>query len=378
MRAVTRWLWWSLLVLATLELGARIDDRVRWGAPMGASYSYSLLKTSDSVTTRGRSNYRYSKWSMNSEGFRGPELITPRDSSVKRIVVLGASETFGMFEDENSEYPARLRVLLDSAAPNQFEVVNAALTQMMYAQMLPYIQHIVKPLRPAIVVLYPTPDFYLFNEAPVDSSTLIPPSQPSGFGLPLRLTDKLRIKAKKIVPAELSLIYRTRRASRARALFKPEEHWSEVPTDRLDVYERHLESLINEIRQMHATPVLVSHVNRFLYHKTPLSADDRQHLMAAAGARPRASNEVLIGIDSAANRRLRAVASKLDVDVVEAEAVIPSDSEHFADYTHFTNLGADLMARQILTRLLNSGVVQPQRRPLKPENNVALIGDTRN
>src|SRR6266850_4723322 len=122
--AALRWGSLAGVFLATAELAIRIDDGLTWGAPLLSPYSNDWLLTRDSVGTRGRPSYRYQKWRMNNLGFRGADITPTPTSGRTRVAILGASETFGLFESEDREYPVRMQAVLDSAAPHRFEVVN--------------------------------------------------------------------------------------------------------------------------------------------------------------------------------------------------------------------------------------------------------------
>src|SRR5271168_4781679 len=85
----------SVLVgFMVLELCTRFDDLVSFGAPIWQVYSSNNLFEYDSFGKRGRPNASYKKWRLNTLGFRGPELQKDRF----RIVCLGESETFGLYE----------------------------------------------------------------------------------------------------------------------------------------------------------------------------------------------------------------------------------------------------------------------------------------
>ncbi len=93
-----------------------------WWAPIGTSYCSPGIP----ALVRGRPGYRFQKWAMNSAGFRGPDIALTAPPGRERIAILGASETFGLFESEGHEFPAQLQVVLDSLEPRRFAVVNAA------------------------------------------------------------------------------------------------------------------------------------------------------------------------------------------------------------------------------------------------------------
>jgi hypothetical protein len=164
-----RWLAVALLFLFAAEVFARLDDNLTWGAPFLTPYSNERLLRQDSLGFRGRPNFQYQKWRMNNLGFRGPDIAPSPAPGVTRIAVIGASETFGLYESEGGEYPARMQRMLDSIAPGRYEVVNVALPGLSLASMVPYIRRSVVPIGASILVVYPTPMFYLeVRPLPVD------------------------------------------------------------------------------------------------------------------------------------------------------------------------------------------------------------------
>ena len=138
------------VVLASAELFARLDDALTWGAPLVAPYRDELLLTRDSGLVRGRPGYRFPEMGDEQRrDFRGPEIALTAPPGRERIAALGASETFGLYESEGGEFPARLRVLLDSLEPGRFEVFNTALPGMGLPSMARYYTRVVAPFPPS-------------------------------------------------------------------------------------------------------------------------------------------------------------------------------------------------------------------------------------
>ena len=78
-----------------LEAAVRLEDWIRYGTPPFVNaLSQSDLITTDSMGTHGRPNGRFRKWTLDSLGFRGPDVPRVPDPGTIRIVVTGASETF--------------------------------------------------------------------------------------------------------------------------------------------------------------------------------------------------------------------------------------------------------------------------------------------
>lgn len=359
-RTALRWVGYAAIFAVTLEVSARVDDMLTWGAPFRGRYSHEALARSDSIVVRGHEGFRYEKWQMNAQGFRGPELRRDR-AGVTRIAVLGASETFGLFEDEGQEYPAQMQRMLDSLAPGRFEVVNVALAGLGINAMLPYYERIVAPHTPDIVVTYLSPSFYLEPNPPPAQYTAwrYPARRPGLPGLVADLTPELRSAAKAktvlkaFIPAPLQRFTRERKLEQRRAGQPAEWFWTAVPADRMDMFEQQADRLIGEIDSTGAEVFVVTHANRFLHRSTPMTADDSLHMLTSLSSLfPRATPEIVAGVDSSANARLRRVATRHGARIVEAERAIPADGVHYGDYLHFTNDGARVMARLIVDALL--------------------------
>lgn len=360
-RLLRRWLVWSLVFGAVVETSARIDDCLRWGAPLVGTYSNEALLMRDSLILRGRPGYRYEKWGMNALGFRGREISTAPGAGITRIAVIGASETFGLFEGEGGEYPARMQALFDSLAPGAYEVVNVGLPGMSPVAMIPYLTHAVAPLQPSYVVVYPSPSFFLFDAPPPGvfstgdrGDRVAPASARWRPSLPeLRTVTRTKEVLKRVVPVSLWLQYREWRLRSARREQALDWVWETVPADRMALFDTQMDAVVRTIREIGARPILVTHSNRFLHRTTEASALDRQHLLAVLSSyHPRASESVMIGVDSSANTILRRLSGATGAGLIETERVLPADGEHFADYSHFTDVGADMMARLLVRYFL--------------------------
>lgn len=357
-RSALRWAAMSIILLISAETFARLDDAITWKAPLLLPYRNELLLTRDSNGMRGRPGYRYQKWAMNRAGFRGAELA-PLAPGKDRIAILGASETFGLFETEGKEYPARLQTLLDSVVPSRYEVINVALPGMGLPSMDRYYRKTVAPLQPRFVLVYPSPSFYLEPSPPADapgSSSASPEVARFGAGFfESRLLVKLREVVKQLIPSALLTSTREWRLSRLRASRPDGWTWQTPPEDRLALFRKDLERIIESISSSGATPVLVTHTNRFIGLSEVETHRERRHLVnLIAKYYPRATESTLVEVDSAANLVMRELAQRHGALVIEAEGRIPHGDQYFADYAHFTDAGADVMAHLIARALLSN------------------------
>lgn len=360
--AGVRWLAIVLTMIASAELFTRIEDSLTWGAPLWGPYSESLLIMRDSFGIRGRPGYRFEKWGMNRHGFRGADITTTPAPGKIRVAVLGASESFGLFEAEGQEYPSRLRTILDSLAPDRFEVVNVSLAGLSPLSMASYFASVVAPIQPKVVVVYPSPSFYLEVEplpqdAPRTGGTgAVPPAPIFRSRLSIRAQEVI----KGLIPSALLRTLRERQLSRRRSAHPAEWVWDSVPADRMETFRHHLRRLVADIATSGATVVLVTHTNRYLGAPEAVSGKERRHLVDLMSRYyPRATAPVLAGVDLPANQVMRDVARSTGAAVVDAEGRIPPSPEFFGDYAHFTDAGADRMARLLAAAILSLPLARP-------------------
>ena len=154
-----RWLALGLTVLVSAEVTSRIEDRLRLGTSLTAAPSDEDLVVRDQFGMRGRPNARFKKWRLNSSGFRSAETTLEPEPDCERVMVLGASESFGLYESDGKEYPAQLSVMLNRHGC--YEVINAAVAGMTVRTIGSFWDNWASRFRPATVVIYPTPAFYL-------------------------------------------------------------------------------------------------------------------------------------------------------------------------------------------------------------------------
>jgi len=359
-----RWLAVVLVFLIAAEVFTRLDDQLTWGARILSPYSEEYLLRQDSVGFRGRPNFQYQKWRMNNLGFRGPDVAPSPAPGVTRIAVIGASETFGLYESEGHEYPARMQTLLDSIAPGRYEVINVGLPGLSLASMVPYIRRAVVPTGASILVIYPTPMFYLeVQPLPVDyvSPRFSPPAVLK-FGdrtiereaLVPRIAAQAREVVKGLMPNAVVTEVRQMRLTARRSKHDDGWVWRTVPTDRMQVLQAHLDRLLASANAEGLQPVLVTHANRFAGAMADTAGPAGRILVNLMSLYyPQATPKVMIDFDSVANAVVRDRGAAHGTVVVDAARHIPSSSAYFADFLHFTDAGADQMARLIVEGILH-------------------------
>jgi hypothetical protein len=339
-----------VVFVGVLELCARIDDRLTWGAPFWGQYTVGTLTVQDELGIHGRPNGRFEKWRLNAHGFRGPEMPMRKPRGVLRVAVVGASETFGLFESPGMEYPAQLQRVLDAREPGRYQVLNVACPGMTPPRITHYFRVWVSRFEPDILLVYPSPAFYLEVEAPGGEITARPAG--GGSGPSLRLRRKVILVLRRLLPQWVqdrgrSYVIRRQRSARDSGWV-----WQAPPPARLRLFRKHIEELVDTVQATGANVVLAAHANRF--DGTPAGAEHSK-LLAWHRYYPRASEGCLLAMEVEANRVLREIGAARGLPVVGLDRQIPKGAEHFADFAHFTDKGARLAAELLAAAVADAG-----------------------
>lgn len=359
-----RWRWIPIIAVgfAMLELASRVEDRVSYGMPLLSRVETSNdLVLRDTSGARGRPNAVFRRWKLDSLGFRGPEITTTPAPGVVRIVTTGASETFGLYETANKEYPRQLedslKARVAASCPGddapKVEVVNAALPGMALPSLTNHLTRVVAPIRPSVVVVYPSPSFYLNDRAPtVARSARTDTSLRAGKEYNLRFLDRVSAQLKTLAPAPV-LTWTRKRATRF-TLERYPDNWryTEPPAERLRQFEDDLRATVGAVRAINAQPLLVTYVNATMRP----GFDDPDLLVAWEYQFPRAPQQVIPAFHAQAAERIAQVAADSGVALVDlARAFEGRWDGAFADFVHFTNAGAATVASALASALVSPG-----------------------
>ena len=351
----------TLVVLAGAEATVRIEDLIRWGMPLlESSTSTADLAVSDRTGRHPGPGRTFQKWRINAVGTRGPE--PDAQHADRRALVLGASETFGLYESPDHEY---VRQLSDTLAANscRADVLNAGFVGMSLPTVEQDYRLRLASLSPRVAIYYPTPPQYLDDAVPravtVDSSGG-PPANRSIWHS--RFRPRARDAIKSMVPRRLLDLLRQRETARSRNDFPTDSMFTTIPASRLTAFDHDLRVFVSTLRSRGVMPILVTHANAFI--GTPPAGDDR--LRGWERFYPRATGATLVAFDSAAAESVRSVAADSGVVVVDAWQDfrgVPGEAM-FADFSHFTNAGAARMAsllRPAVARVLGCGAQRAGR-----------------
>lgn len=350
---------WPLLALAVLEVCARVDDFVTYGASPWRNYNNSSLWEHGPLGQRGRPHGQYLKWTLNSGGFRSPEP----DPARWHVGVTGASETFGVFESEGQEWPRQLERLLNAGGEGpHFAVDNLAWPGLLLSTTRKHLPQMLAYARPRVMVIYASPTAYLFRDVAPEEQKLV--ALPEAEGVQLRIQGRMETVAKRVIPEAAQNVWRMRQVRVAEAAQK--EIFDRVPERIITLYADDLRRLVDDLRAAGVEPVLVTHATMFGQR---VEDNVREWLTIWRRSFPMLREDGFLDMENRANDAMRRVAAEQGVALADAAAQMPSGRQYFADFVHFTDRGSTEMARIVAVRLqcLRSGTVaclreSPQRK----------------
>jgi len=344
-----------LLAAASAELTARIQDWLVDGTALtGRPDSDRDLFVQDANGRRGRPNGHYKKWVLNDFGFRSPATTLLPQPGTTRVIVLGASESFGLYESPGHEFPAQLGGILEERG--SYEVINAALTGLTLRSSRSYWDHWVSRFHPAIVVIYPSPLFSLNEGAGARLASQPAPGQEQANADTLRsligasrLLDRARDRFD--VPDAIQR-WRDERTIQAATHDKPADWFYSVPPRGLiDQYVADLDLLTRAIATNGARPVVLTHASRV---PDPPRPEDEDWLSRARVNVPRAMPHVIGQFETLTNEAIRDWGARSGVQIVDVERALRGRSELFGDLIHFNDDGAGAIARLIADAISGS------------------------
>jgi hypothetical protein len=366
----------ALLVFVTvLELCARLDDRICFGAPMWRPYNIDNLYENDALGKHGKPYARYKKWQLNSLGFRGPEL---RDGTV-RIVCFGASETFGLYEEPGKEYPRQLEDDLNAwAGSPRFQVVNVAYPGQSVATSVTRVPEIVSKIHPRFAVIYPALAEYIWLPW-LPPSRAVAPDPPAAPRLEWRLADRLKAFAKPVVPLAFQTWLRKREIVSASAKFPALQCIGPESEAR---FRFDLLRLTQELQAAGVTPILVTHATTFgsAASGQSLSERDRDLLISWRKFYPMLQENGFIDMERKLNETMRDLARGQNLKLIDAARRLPAGEQYFSDFSHLTNRGAAVMAGELAQEIIPllaqpAGSAPPASKPVAARPQSSAPGD---
>ena len=334
MLSLARFIGYAILGIATLEVAARIDDRVSAGASILKPYSINDLFQPSRFGREGKPNANFGKWSMNGLGYRGPNPVSGRIT----VAVFGASESFGLYETANHEYPRQLEAALNEEGTTpRFNVVNLALPGARVGRW-GYLVEGIEKTHARVVVIYPSPANYIGTTEPLCGKPTRPVPNDIGILDHLRVRGKVEQLMKRSIPLEALTVFRKYSIwAQSRNMVVVDR----VPEATIEAFKTDMRCAAEAAHRAGAKVVFATHAT---YFGTTVKSSDEPMVVAWRRFYPELGESGFIDLERRANAALMQVGREMNVAVVDASAKIPRGPGYFADFVHFTDAGALQMA----------------------------------
>ena len=316
-------------------------------------------------------NTVYQKWKINSLGFRGKEIDFEKKEGKIRIVCFGGSETFGFYESPCKEWPSQLKEMVRDEFPT-VEVINASIVGLRVTKRKDYVWKYVLPLKPDIMIIFHQRFLEYVKDSirGVDEKGLA--SKIRGERVKNPAVDPTTVSAKrahsKIVDVLIrclpeGLLTQHRLWKLRRRIRRKEEKYlihkepmNEVPDNIVFEYERNLTGFVHYLKENHIVPVL----STFPALVTPFNKDTYKDLLLATRLLfciELSENGILNAIRQL-NHVIRRIAKEENLILIDNEDLIPKTREYFGDNFHYTDKGAEFLARNVCDILNHSSLIK--------------------
>jgi hypothetical protein len=339
----------SLLCIGVIaaEGAARVDDwwfqRIPfWSAPSNDD----LFMVDSSGQRRGRPNAHYQKWQLNSFGFRGPQIAPQPPAGLRRVVLLGASETFGLYEAPQKEFAAQLAALTST---EDIEVVNAALPGITVGTLRQYWDNWVSQFGAKVVIIYPSTHLYVTCEdwRPETAAAEAAPPRPA-----FRIEDlRLFGRARNII-SQPDFIVRWRNERKVdQVVAQHPASWvyTAAPAACVTKLHQDLLSLIDDIQRTGAEVIVCTQALRAARDPTPADLQDLESFRVFS---PRAPGRLMREFVTAADNDILKLPAVRNVTVVDVDAALGGHRSLFEDLVHYNDRGSQKVAALLHDRLV--------------------------
>lgn len=342
MKRILSCLIYATLGLGTMEMAARIDDAVNEGAPMWRPYTIQSVFQPSPFGREGKPNARFGKWTMNEWGYRGP---SPKPDRIN-VITFGASETFGIYESPDHEYPRVLEARLNEAAGTpRYNVINLAIPGVRIGRWA-YLERGIKQFQAQAVVIYPSPANYIGSEKPLCDQPTAPVPDQIGIKDRIRLTGKLEQLSKKVLPPSIMTMWREHDIAKS---VQGITVMDRVPESNIQSIKTDMACAVRTAQRTGAKVVLATHAT---YFGSTLKDADKPMMTAWRRFYPDLKEEGFLDLEQRTNAAIKALAQEMNLPLVDVDQAIPPGPANFADFVHFTDAGAARMAQLLMPPLL--------------------------
>lgn len=329
-----------------------LGERVAYGTFWGKDRPKGLYIHQNGQRPRLKPNVDLNGWlydiSINSIGFRGDDLVTPKPVNGFRIWCMGGSTTFDIFSDRNEHtWPAQVQSILQIQFPDRtIEVLNAGVPGEDLLGSTQDFERLQSSIKADVVIIYHGPNDMrqimsnptLQQQRPNGSPTL-PPLEPDATtlqGLLNRNQDLAFIRVFRRIFKNKRNIPSTWEANK----FKP-----------ADIHELQFRLLetIQKVRRLGAIPILATHALRAQPDDIGPQVVDR---VAETAWLLRMTPENALNAFDQYNTMVRELAQQQGLALADVRSVVGPETENWGDATHFYPSGSKLAAQEVANSII--------------------------
>ena len=334
------------LTVAAAEIAIRVRQTLKYGSHARVEEYYTLDEKSGlRVPIAG---LKLGNVEVNSHGFRGPEIKTPKPDGTVRIAFLGASTTWCAEVSSNSKVWAHLVTEgLQQANPAvRLDYVNGGVSGFGVDASLRNLQHRVAPLQPDIVVIY-----HATNDM---SSELRAVAAARGVAASASVRSESWLARQSLL---WNLAEKNWRIWQAQRDADSNVGRLEVDAETLgEPFRKDLTELVLAAKRAAKVVALATFSTQLRIEQ---SAEDKRRASASAMYyMPFMHPDGLIASYRRYNQVIREVAAATGAVLIDGEDTIPGDSRHFTDTVHFTDAGSERMAVRVRGALSGNEAVR--------------------
>jgi lysophospholipase L1-like esterase len=332
-----------LTFLFMLLLAAEGLIRVRQYIKYGAFGNISDIKVDSKTGLRVlEPGNQTANISINSHGFRGPEIEHPKPENRLRLAFLGASTTYcAEVSNNDAVWTELVRDSLEEKLPGvSIDYVNGGVPGYTAVNSLTNLETRIAPLDPDVVVIY-----HATNDLSKDTREL---AIEAGI-------QRANLATEESWLGRYSLLWHL--VEKNLALMNFEQKSTEMlPLDLSTIGEGFRRDLIEIVETARASGVQQVVLVTFSIQLRE-NMDELQQTAAMTTARyymPYLSVHSVLAGFKRYNEIIREVAKQTGAILIENENSIPGDPRHFADSVHFKDMGSQKQAERIVAGLLTS------------------------
>lgn len=329
-----------VFVLLLAEGGVRLRQWVKTGTAQSFTDMY---RVDEAIGLRVlKPGFRSNSISINSTGFRGPEIVLPKPEGVIRIAFLGASTTFSAeVSNDAAVWPSIVIERLRQAYPQaKFDFVNGGVPGYIVAASRKNLKHKVAALKPDVIVVYHATNDLSGEVRQRAVQAGIAGAADAGRQSWLErhsLLWELVVKNLRVMQAQ-----RDTSADRTQTLTIDAQtlgRW----------FEPELGALLREAKATGARVAVATFSTRL---RAEQSADaQREAAVSARVYMPFMTAEGLLAGYRRYNDIIKQLALAEGALLIADEHRIPGDAVHFVDSVHFSDAGSRVMADRVFEAL---------------------------